>query len=60
MKKSFFKANKFDGAMFYAICMIAALCINGCSTTGGIVATGKRTWNQEGAPELNRNKPSRT
>jgi uncharacterized protein YcfL len=55
MKKCFLKANKIGGAMFFAICLIAAFSVSGCSTTGGIVATGQRTWNQDGAPELNRN-----
>ena len=35
--------------------MVAAFCAGGCSTTAGIEATGKKTWNQEGAPELSKN-----
>jgi uncharacterized protein YcfL len=55
MEKCFLKAQKIGGVMFYVCCLIAAFCVSGCSTTGGIVATGKTTWNQEGAPELNKN-----
>ena len=31
---------------------LVALCSAGCSTTAVIEANGKKTWNQEGAPEL--------
>lgn len=40
-------------AMFVG-CLLAALCSGGCSTTAGIEATGKTVWNQDGAPELNK------
>lgn len=36
-------------------CMLTALCSGGCSTTAGIETGGKKSWNQEGAPELNKN-----
>ena len=43
------------GVMLIAGWMAASLCLNGCSTTAGTEATGKTTWNQEGAPELSKN-----
>jgi uncharacterized protein YcfL len=36
------------------IMVIAALFTGGCSSTAGVEATGKKTWNQEGAPELSK------
>lgn len=32
--------------------LLAALAISGCASTAGIEATGKTTWNEEGAREL--------
>jgi len=43
------------GVMLIAGCMAATLYLSGCSTTAGTEATGKTTWNQEGAPELSKN-----
>jgi len=40
----------FMGAM-----MAAMLGCAGCSTTAGLEAGGKKSWNQEGAPELSKN-----
>ena len=34
--------------------MAAAVHMSGCATTAGIEATGKKSWNQEGAPELSK------
>ncbi len=55
MKKCLFKTRKIGEGMLYVGCLVAAFCFGGCSTTGGIEAIGKTTWNQEGAPELSKN-----
>lgn len=38
-----------------AAMLLAALCCGGCVTEMGIEASGKKGWDQEGAPQLNKN-----
>jgi len=37
-----------------ATALLAAVSLNGCSTTAGVEATGKTVWNDEGARELSK------
>lgn len=55
MKESRLELNgRSAGKVMAAVMLSAALCLGGCATTAGIEASGKRDWNQEGAPELRR------
>jgi len=38
--------------MLIGVAMLGACCMAGCSTTAAIEASGKKSWNQDGAPEL--------
>lgn len=55
MKNSILKRHRKVSIILLVAGMLAALSAGGCSTTSGIEATGKKAWNQEGAPELSKN-----
>ena len=53
MKLFSLKGDRRGAAALFGAALLAALSLGGCATTG-IEATGKKTWDQEGAPGLSR------
>ena len=54
MMKQKLSRNFIVGGMT-AIAISASLCLTGCSTTAGVEATGKTTWDEQGARSLEKN-----
>ncbi len=52
MRFSRFTTKATTSAAVLAAAMLCALSLGGCATTAAVEASGKRGWNDEGAPEL--------